>query len=119
MEPYLRTTVWDTPYVLRRRETLPTPQSSPFASSSSGVSSKGPMTFPTPSFHESTAIVHKSNHDGLLQAGTTDLMIMAAVLLAGPCSTTKGNGVYDWLGHAGASGHAGSALPFWMPLAGA
>lgn len=46
-------------------------------------------------------------------------MIMAAVLLAGPCSTTKGNGVYDWLGHAGASGHAGSALPFWMPLAGA
>lgn len=118
MEPYLRTTVCDTPYLLRRRETPSTPQSSPFASSSPGVSGKGPMTFPTPSFHESTAIVHKSNHDGLLQVGTTDLMITAAVLLAGPCSTTKGNSVYNWLGHAGATGWR-SALLFWMPLAGA
>lgn len=81
MEPYLRTTVRDTPYVLRRRETPPTPQSSPFASPSPGVTDKGPTTFLTPSFPESTAIVHKSNHDGLLQAGTTDLMIMAAASL--------------------------------------
>lgn len=51
-----------------------------------------------------TATVHKPNQDGLLQAGTADLIIMAVALLGGLYSTTEGNGMYAWQGHAGDTG---------------